>query len=164
MAIESLLNPRDDQNDQIRAHEYQPASSHSSQSQGSSSPESSNSHHTSKDPTLGRGYRRYSARQSAPSGERREFRPTYLQEEEYFIWYHRVDLGLDWTDVRQAYNEQFPQRQRRGFQGIQCKYYRCCETYGVPKVRARSRSAAAEKEYGMRARTGLWYSWMKPRS
>ena len=36
--------------------------------------------------------------------QRREFRPTYQREEEFFIWYHRIDLGWDWTDIRHAYN------------------------------------------------------------
>lgn len=94
--------------------------------------------------------------------ERREFRPTYQQEEEYFIWYHRVDLGMDWCDVRLAYNRQFPDRQRRGFQGIQCKYYRCCEFHGVPRVRERNRVASPEKSYGVRSRLpGIWYAWMR---
>ena len=107
--------------------------------------------------------RRLSSSSSSSSArERREFRPTYLQEEEYFIWYHRVDLGMDWPDVKQAYNAQFPQRQRRGFQGIQCKYYRCCETYGVPRVRDRNRAASPAESYGVRSRLpGLWYPWMR---
>jgi len=96
-------------------------------------------------------------------------RPTYQQEEEYFIWYHRVDLGLDWRDVRSAYNAQFPNRQRRGFQGIQCKYYRCCETHGIPRVRERNRGGGvavvgggATGGYGVRQKLpGLWYPWME---
>lgn len=106
-------------------------------------------------------------------------RPTYQQEEEYFIWYHRVDLGLDWRDVRTAYNAQFPNRQRRGFQGIQCKYYRCCETHGIPRVRERNRGGVGAVGgggggngggvggvggggYGVRQRLpGLWYPWME---
>ena len=158
MAIQSLLNPTD----------YAPArlvssiSGDDDRSRGSLSPDSEEENQFRQ--TLpDEDQRRLSSSSSSPSArERREFRPTYLQEEEYFIWYHRVDLGMDWPDVKQAYNAQFPQRQRRGFQGIQCKYYRCCETYGVPRVRDRNRAASPAESYGVRSRLpGLWYPWMR---
>lgn len=95
------------------------------------------------------------------SRERRQFRPTYSDEEVYFIWYHRIDLGYDWQDITNAYNAQFPDRRREGFGGIQCKYYRYCEEFGLPKVRNRDRGASQVQEYGMRARTGLSYPWMR---
>ena len=94
-------------------------------------------------------------------GARREFRPTYSEEETLFIWYHRIDLGYDWQDITHAYNRQFPERAREGPGGIQCRYYRCCSDNNIPKVRERRRSASSAEEYGMRARTGLWYPWMK---
>ena len=86
--------------------------------------------------------------------ERRQFRPTYSDEEVYFIWYYRIDLGYDWQDINHAYNAQFPDRPREGFGGIQCKYYRYCEEFGIPKVRHRDRGAPQVIEYGMRSRTG----------
>ena len=95
------------------------------------------------------------------SGTRREFRPTYSEEEALFIWYHRVDLGLDWQDITNAYKRQFPERPREGPGGIQCKYYRCCAENNIPKVRERDKSASAVEEYGMKARTGLHYPWMR---
>ena len=95
------------------------------------------------------------------SGTRREFRPTYSEEEALFIWYHRLDLGLDWSYITEAYNKQFPDRHREGVGGIQCKYYRCCQENNVPKVRERRRSASAAEEYGMKARTGLHFAWMR---
>ena len=118
-------------------------------------------------------------RSSTSPRERRRFRPTYLQEEEYFIWYHRVDLGMDWPEIKALYNAQFPHSHRRGggdsersLQGIQCKYYRCNDAYGVPRVRDRKRGGAsgqgAAELYGVRTRCpGLWYDWMRgasPRS
>ncbi|MCJ1260364.1 hypothetical protein MMC22_000224 [Lobaria immixta] len=93
--------------------------------------------------------------------ERRQFRPTYSDEEVYFIWYYRIDLGYDWQDINNAYNAQFPDRPREGFGGIQCKYYRYCEEFGIPKVRHRDRGASQVIEYGMRSRTGLSYPWMR---
>ena len=95
------------------------------------------------------------------SGTRREFRPTYSEEETLFIWYHRIDLKYDWPDIINAYNAQFPDRVREGPGGIQCRYYRCCSDNNIPKVRDRRRSASSVKDYGMRARTGLVYPWMK---
>lgn len=93
--------------------------------------------------------------------ERRQFRPTYLDEEVFFIWYYRIDLGYEWQEISHAYNAQFPHRKRDGFGGMQCKYYRYCEGSGIPKVRDRDRAAPQVLEYGMRARTGLTYPWMK---
>ena len=156
MAIDSVLNP-DDSSTGAKNHPSR-ESSIGDDSRGSSSPASSveyggvpRSHEVHQ-----------SFRSSSHRRERREMRPTYQQEEEYFIWYHRVDLGMDWRDVREAYNAQFPHRQRRGFQGIQCKYYRCCETHGIPRVRERNRAASPDKSYGVRNRLpGLWYPWMR---
>ena len=90
--------------------------------------------------------------------ERREFRPTYSEEEVNFIWYHREDLGWEWKDVRIAFNRQFPGRE---IGGIQCKYYRHLENNGVPQVRRRDRTTSAAERYSMRANTGLWYPWMR---
>lgn len=181
MAIWSLLNPEQP--------ERQPVSRAQSESGGESrsdrqrdctlSPESTHSSHsfTSIGPyrTSSVSHRRHSAaiepypssrphvRTRAPERERREFRPTYHQEEEYFIWYHRVDLNMDWPEVRNAYNTQFPGRQRRGFQGIQCKYYRCAENHGVPRVRERNKTVPASQVYGVRAKCPhIWYPWMRP--
>ena len=104
------------------------------------------------------GTRRSPAR---TAGARREFRPTYSEEETYFIWYHRIDLGIDWKEITKLYNRQFPHRSRDGPGGIQCKYYRCCSDYNIPKVRNRDRSASSVEEYGMEARTGLFFPWMR---
>jgi hypothetical protein len=112
-------------------------------------------------PTNGRRRRTVSMSSASRTRERRAFRPTYSDEEVYFIWYHRIDLGYDWQDINHAYNAQFPERPREGFGGIQCKYYRYCEEFGVPKVRNRNRAASAVNEYGMRSRTGLTYPWMR---
>lgn len=101
-------------------------------------------------------------RRSAPRGRTsREFRPTYSEEEINFIWYYRIDLGWEWKEVQNAFVDQFPNRQRRDVSGIQCKYYRHLESYGIPQVRRRNRKVSAAEEYGMRARTGLWYPWMR---
>lgn len=103
-------------------------------------------------------------RRSPPRGrERREFRPTYTEEEVNFIWYHREDLGLEWSLVCDAFNRQFPGRDVAGRDksGIQCKYYRHLENNGVPQVRQRDRTTSAAENYGMRANTGLWYPWMR---
>ncbi|KAL9586930.1 MAG: hypothetical protein Q9212_000602 [Teloschistes hypoglaucus] len=90
----------------------------------------------------------------------REFRPTYSDEEIHFIWYCRIDLQWEWRDVRDAFGKEFPNGQRRDVGGIQCKYYRHLEGEGIPQVRARNRKVSAVEEYGMRAKTGLWYEWM----
>jgi hypothetical protein len=96
----------------------------------------------------------------------------------YFIWYHRVDLCQEWKEVREAFNRQFPDRQRRGFQGIQCKFYRFIKEKKCPTLREQRRmrdgeflregaSAAlagdhgAAPKFGVREYTNVWYHWMR---
>lgn len=100
--------------------------------------------------------------------QQRESCLAYEEEEVCFIWYHRVDLQKEWADVRRAFNAQFPTRQRSGFQGIQCRYYRYLyHTWKVPKIRVQKRlgrnvGAAGEnaRKYGLRQWTKREYSWM----
>ena len=160
MAIHSVLNP--DNSTHMTRSQPSRESSIEGYSHGSSSP-SSMGYYKRVIQTHRTQHNRHISQSDSRQRQRREMRPTYQQEEEYFIWYHRVDLGMDWRDVRAAYNAQFPERQRSGFQGIQCKYYRCCETHGVPRVRERNRAASPDKSYGVRSRLpGLWYPWMRP--
>jgi len=90
----------------------------------------------------------------------------YEEEEVCFIWYHRVDLQKEWVDVRRAFNAQFPTRQRSGFQGIQCRYYRYLyDTWKVPKIRLQKRldrnvGGENTKKYGLRQWTKRLYPWM----
>lgn len=96
----------------------------------------------------------------------------------YFIWYHRVDLCQEWKEVRHAFNRQFPDRQRCGFQGIQCKFYRFLKEKKCPTLREQRRmrdgdflkegaSAAlagehgAAPKFGVREYTDFCYSWMR---
>lgn len=120
-----------------------------------------------------------SAGASSVSPERRRPpRPKYDEEEMYFIWYHRVDLGQEWKEVRESFNSQFPHRQRKGYQGIQCKYYRLIKEKNCPTLREqhrkRSRSEtshtalkASPKElddspmYGVLEWTNIRYPWMR---
>ena len=164
MAIHSVLNPEDDHQSQYGARTASMSMSPSVQSRDySRSPDPSSASPPIETQRTTEVQRSSMGGGSYPSNrERREFRPTYQQEEQLFLWYHRIDLGMDWTDVRNAYNAQFPQRQRRGFQGMQCKYYRCCESHGVPRVRNRDRTASMGKAYGLRARLpSVWYPWMR---
>lgn len=62
----------------------------------------------------------------------------------YFIWYHRVDLCQEWKEVRESFNRQFPARQRRGFQGIQCKFYRFIKEKKCPTLREQRRMRDGE--------------------
>lgn len=109
-----------------------------------------------------------------PTESRRPPRPKYDEEEMYFIWYHRVDLEKEWKEVQECYSRQFPGRQRRGIQGIQCKFYRFIKEKRCPTVReqrrlrdgefmARGRSRCQSlPRYGVVEWCGAWYPWMKP--
>lgn len=102
----------------------------------------------------------------------------------YFIWYHRVDLCQEWKEVRECFNQQFPNRQRSGFQGIQCKFYRFIRDKKCPTLREQrrlrdgdflheghnlSRSSQAPSpassdcgpKFGVVEWMGVWYPWMR---
>lgn len=104
------------------------------------------------------------------SRSQRESCLAYEEEEVCFIWYHRVDLEKERMDVRRAFNAQFPTRQRSGFQGIQCRYYRYLyDTWKVPKIRQQKRlgrivAGADTKKYGLRQWTKRSYPWMEVES
>ncbi|CAI7623541.1 unnamed protein product [Penicillium palitans] len=84
----------------------------------------------------------------------------------------------EWKEVREAFNRQFPDRQRRGFQGIQCKFYRFIKEKKCPTMREQrcmrdgeflreGASAAlagdhgAAPKFGVREYTNAWYPWMR---
>lgn len=106
---------------------------------------------------------------------RRPPRPKYEEEEMYFIWYHRVDLCQEWKEVRESFNRQFPSRQRRGFQGIQCKFYRFIKEKKCPTLREQRRMRDGEflregaslpqdssaPKFGVIESANVWYPWMR---
>lgn len=120
-----------------------------------------------------------SSSSNAPE-RRRPPRPKYEEEEMCFIWYHRVDLSQEWKEVRESFNRQFPSRQRRGFQGIQCKFYRYIKEKGCPTLRTQRRmrdgeylregsglsdviagTGGGKPQYGVVDWVGAWYPWMR---
>ena len=167
VAIQDLLNPINSEGGRTCSHDNPTetenaisSSRRSSDDPGLRSNRPSPSSSPSPSPRPHANNRRF-ATKSRTSPERREFRPTYSEEEINFIWYHRIDLGYEWAEVQNAFGAQFPDRQKRDIGGIQCKYYRHLENYGVPQVRRRDRSASAPDLYGMRVLTGRWYPWMR---
>jgi hypothetical protein len=161
MAIHDMLNPSDGDSPTPPQHQSPRVGSEEDR-QMSRSPNTNGSSGRSSPTQSNHGRRRMPSTSSRPSAARapRQFRPPYSEEEIHFIWYHRIDLGYDWSDITRAYNAQFPQRQREGFGGIQCKYYRLREAYNIPRVRLRNRSSSPVDAYGMQSTTGLSYPWM----
>ncbi|OJJ57861.1 hypothetical protein ASPSYDRAFT_152978 [Aspergillus sydowii CBS 593.65] len=116
-----------------------------------------------------------STNNGASGDRRRPPRPKYEEEEMYFIWYHRVDLCQEWKEVRESFNRQFPSRQRRGFQGIQCKFYRFIKEKKCPTLREQRRMRDGEflrqesspsfnggaPQFGVVEWMGVWYPWMR---
>lgn len=119
---------------------------------------------------------------AAAADRRRPPRPKYEEEEMYFIWYHRVDLCQEWKEVRESFNRQFPNRQRSGFQGIQCKFYRFIRDKKCPTLREQRRLRDGEflggsspthtqsprqmsdmgpPKFGVVEWMGVWYPWMR---
>ncbi|KAJ5929265.1 hypothetical protein N7454_007113 [Penicillium verhagenii] len=133
--------------------------------------------HSSPDPYHPR--ERYDSVSSSSSNNgtdrRRPPRPKYEEEEMYFIWYHRVDLCQEWKEVRESFNRQFPSRQRRGFQGIQCKFYRFIKEKRCPTLREQRRMRDGEfmrdgsalgadpsgPRFGVIEYANVWYPWMR---
>ncbi|KAH2997498.1 hypothetical protein KXV72_009362 [Aspergillus fumigatus] len=99
---------------------------------------------SSPDPYSRDRYDSVSSSSSNAAERRRPPRPKYEEEEMYFIWYHRVDLCQEWKEVRENFNRQFPNRQRRGFQGIQCKFYRFIKEKKCPTLREQRRMRDGE--------------------
>lgn len=131
--------------------------------------------HSSPDPYHPRErYDSVSSSSSNNGDRRRPPRPKYEEEEMYFIWYHRVDLCQEWKEVRESFNRQFPSRQRRGFQGIQCKFYRFIKEKKCPTLREQRRMRDGEflregasmgadsgaPRFGVREWANVWYPWM----
>ncbi|RAH45918.1 uncharacterized protein BO95DRAFT_362727 [Aspergillus brunneoviolaceus CBS 621.78] len=129
---------------------------------------------SSPDPYSRDRYDSVSSSSSNAAERRRPPRPKYEEEEMYFIWYHRVDLGQEWKEVRESFNRQFPDRQRRGFQGIQCKFYRFIKEKKCPTLREQRRmrdgdflregagvADSGAPKFGVIEWVGTWYPWMR---
>ncbi|QKX61638.1 uncharacterized protein TRUGW13939_08790 [Talaromyces rugulosus] len=111
---------------------------------------------------------------SAPSksiarrGRRRPHRPEYSEEEMYFIWYHRVDLGMTWNECVCVFNGQFPSSKGRPVQGLQGVFYRFIKSKGCPTVRQqhnnvvrRDRDGLPLPHIGVIEWCGISYPWMR---
>ncbi|KAL4927382.1 uncharacterized protein BDV17DRAFT_266812 [Aspergillus undulatus] len=168
-----------------------PYPSHSYSRSAASSPEPysrdrydsvSSSSSTNGGPSHGSHSRGHHSHVHSSAGDRRRPpRPKYEEEEMYFIWYHRVDLCQEWKEVRESFNRQFPARQRSGFQGIQCKFYRFIKEKKCPTLREQRRMRDGEflrqdtvptpastggfhggaPQFGVVEWMGVWYPWMR---
>ncbi|KAJ5179900.1 hypothetical protein N7492_003110 [Penicillium capsulatum] len=81
----------------------------------------------------------------------------------------------EWKEVRESFNRQFPSRQRRGFQGIQCKFYRFIKEKKCPTLREQRRMRDGEflregaamgadsgaPRFGVVEWANVWYPWMR---
>jgi hypothetical protein len=154
---------------------YRPEQSLPCHEEASFTPPSGFDHHSDTGPYRYERFDSVSSTSTNPSESRRPPRPKYEEEEMYFIWYHRVDLEKEWKEVQDCFNRQFPGRQRRGFQGIQCKFYRFIREKKCPTVREQRRLRDGEFIARGRSRTGsmpqygviawckgIWYPWMRP--
>ncbi|KIV89167.1 hypothetical protein PV10_08758 [Exophiala mesophila] len=109
-----------------------------------------------------------SERSSSSTGKKRHPpRQGYTNEQALFIWWHRDDKCLPWSKVERAYQRYFGYTRKTG--GLQCKYYRILDRYGVVKVRDQKRWQLREgrkdpaRKFGMEATTKLWFCWMDAR-
>ena len=104
---------------------------------------------------------------STPRKPRNPPRQGYTDEQAHFIWWHRDDQSLSWAKVEKAFVRYYGQKRMTG--GLQCKYYRVLDHYGVLKVRSQRRWVYREgrkdpaQSFGMAATTKLHYGWMDAR-
>lgn len=92
-------------------------------------------------------------------------RQKYQDEQSFFIWYHRTDLGLPWDQVMRLYRRYWKEDREKS--GLQCKFYRILSQYNVDKVRKQTklgRSGTKEKKgrFGVIQRTNRRFPWMNP--
>ena len=179
MSLSTILNQDQTRTSSV-ARPMQRASSQDSRrsrtltpsSAGSDDPRSATNspEYPSRRPSSSRsGHRSDSTRSHSASGRpyrverpRRDFRPAYTKEECDFIWYWRDDLGMEWSLVKAAYDQHFPERQRPGLQGLQCKYYRHLADESVAPIRERDRKTSSSTEpYGLVGCTSRRYWWMR---
>ena len=90
---------------------------------------------------------------------RRDSRPPYTDEEQAFLWYHRVDLDNNWDTVKQLYRLQFPERSTGG---LQCRFYRTLEAQGCPAVRNRTSGRRQRDRHEPRFGVIEWTTWRYP--
>lgn len=103
---------------------------------------------------------------------RRRPRLRYKEEEMYFVWYLRVDLGREWKDISNIFNLRFPRRKREGVQGIQCGLYRFMQRKMCPSLRqqreimekelfATGDGGFASTQFGAIKWASIRYPWMR---
>lgn len=99
--------------------------------------------------------------------ERRAARPSYTAEQQYFLWYHRVDLELRWDAVLLTFKQYWGQeRTKSGIQGV---FYRCLDQNKVPRQRDPERRRRqgddddyVDPRYGVIRYTKVRFPWMQP--
>ena len=107
----------------------------------------------------------------------RDPRFRYSDEESYFLWYHRTDLGqssclyhdtlTNASQVERRCRARWPNLMRKKG-GLTCKFYRILNAWGVETVREQNRClqrrGGGDKvaRYGVVARTNVRFPWMRP--
>ena len=102
---------------------------------------------------------------AGPECPKKPPREKYTEEEAYFIWYHRIDLNMQWDQVQEAYSRNFSETRKKA--GLQCRFYRIVDQHKVKKVRQQGRPDRNTKgdhieKFGVIAQTNRRYRWMRP--
>lgn len=94
--------------------------------------------------------------------ESRGARLAYSEEAVHFLWFCKVDLEMNWSEIQKAYQRQFPHEERSSLQGLQCKYYRVREGERIPSERRRAKGIAGRTGNALRQRRPeCVYPWME---
>jgi hypothetical protein len=101
----------------------------------------------------------------------------YEEEHMYFLWYHYVELHLNWDEILAIFHRQFPDIQRLNVEAIRQKLRRFVKGKGAPSPRMQRSLWEVEhtemlpnstdsslkldrKDLGLKEDKNVWYSWM----
>ena len=149
IAIQNLLNPMD--NDRNRMDSRSPPSESASESTlftPVSSPQSTGSSDTD-----------VTAWSAASPVRENVFRRPYTQEQVMWIWFFFIDAGMKWDEVVERFEADWPGEERTKT-GMQCKAYRLCGQFGLPRKRLQKEGPQNPAFYGMWPNTRRSYRWM----
>lgn len=92
----------------------------------------------------------------------RAFRPPWEEEHRLFVWFHRIDLGLGWTETYERLTHTFPDANRENVAALRCMLYYYTKSLNIPRVRQRVTDEKERWRYTMWYNTREKYPWMEP--
>jgi len=92
-----------------------------------------------------------------------EIQDSFTLEQDFFVWYHHIDLGQSWSEIIAKFEAEFPYHAPMYQIHLQRSFLRTSSRHNIkwpwrrPTVKA---GLDAVELYGMVAKTGIWFPWM----